>query len=130
MNSKAERIEQILQIVNRNLALILSHEDDSLTPLDVKRLQKIDIGVFGNDKFAFEMTHFVKSETINSSNPLTAKWEWNFLKGLENLLVETAVVTDDIERDCFVSRIYCWYNEKLIERRDLPRGPMSEYFTN
>ena len=63
MNTKAERIEQILQIVNRNLALILSHEQDSLTPLDIKQLQKVDLSVFGTDKFAFEMAHFVMSET-------------------------------------------------------------------
>lgn len=81
MNSKAERIEQIIQIVNRNLALILSHEEDQLTPLDVRELQKVDLGTFGSDKFAFEMSHFVKSERITSANKLTALWEWNFLKG-------------------------------------------------
>ena len=42
-------------------------------------------------------------------------------QGLETLLVECAVVSDDIERDCFVSRVYCWFTEKLAERRELPR---------
>ena len=127
MNIKAERIEQIIQIVNRNLALILSHEENAITPLDIKKLQNVDISVFEADKFAFEMSHFVRSESINSSHKLTALWEWNFLKGLETLLVESAVVKDDIERDCFISRIYCWYNEKLIERRDLPQGNISNF---
>ena len=126
MNTKAERIEQIIQIVSRNLALILSHETDSLTPLDTSELQKVDMGVFSHDKFAFEMSHFVKSERIQAGHKMTALWEWNFLKGLETLLVEAAVVTDEIERDCFISRIYCWYNEKLLERKDLPRGPITK----
>ena len=126
MNAKAERIEQIIQIISRNLALILSHEEDSMTPLNVRELQKVDMGIFSHDKFAFEMAHFVKSETIRAGHKMTALWEWNFLKGLETLLVETAVVEDDIERDCFISRIYCWYNEKLLERRDLPRGTISK----
>lgn len=43
------------------------------------------------------------------------------MQGLEALLVECAVVNDDIERDCFVSRVYCWFTEKLGERRELPR---------
>ena len=81
MNSKAERIEQIIQIINRNLALIISHEEDQLTPLDVRELQKVDVSVYNTDKFAFELCHFVKSETITSTNKLTAMWEWNFLKG-------------------------------------------------
>ena len=127
MNLKAERIEQIIQIVNRNLALILSNEERSVTDLDAKQLQKVDLTLFGADKFAFEMAHFVKSETVTSSVKMTAQWEWNFLKGLETLLVETAVVKDDIERDCFISRIYCWYNEKLTERRDLPQGNISNF---
>ena len=81
MNSKAERIEQIIQIISRNLALILSHEEDMLTPLDTRELQRVDMGVFGADKFAFEMAHFVKSETISAGHKMTALWEWNFLKG-------------------------------------------------
>ena len=126
MNAKAERIEQIIQIVSRNLALILSHETDSLTPLDARELQKVDMGVFNHDKFAFEMSHFVKSESVHTGHKMTEMWEWNFLKGLETLLVEAAVVPDEIERDCFISRIYCWYNEKLLERKDLPRGPITK----
>ena len=66
MNVKAERIEQIIQIVSRNLALILSHETDSLTPLDARSLQVVDMAVFSHDKFAFEMSHFVKNETVHT----------------------------------------------------------------
>jgi len=33
MNIKAERIEQLIQIANRNLLLIQSHQADNVTPL-------------------------------------------------------------------------------------------------
>ena len=91
MNSKAERIEQLIQIVNRNLALIISHEEDQLTPLDTRELQKVEMGIFNADKFAFEMSHFVKTEKITSTNKLTALWEWNFLKGTAFVSWATAI---------------------------------------
>ncbi|RYG97724.1 hypothetical protein EON65_52420, partial [archaeon] len=52
---------------------------------------------------------------------MAAIWDENFVNGLEALLVECAVIHDDIERDCFVSRVYCWFTEKLLERREVPR---------
>ena len=84
------------------------------------------------------MVHFVKStlgkkERPSSGSKSTKKlsvedaWESNFVQGLESLLVECAVVNDDIERDCFVSRVYCWFTEKLQERRDLPRKSEKVY---
>lgn len=48
-------------------------------------------------------------------------WDRIFSDGLEVLLVECAMVNDDIERDCFISRVYCWFTEKLTERRELPK---------
>jgi hypothetical protein len=68
------------------------------------------------------MLHFVNSASIHiSDGGIAAIWEKNFVRSLENLLVECAIVKDDIERDCFVSRVYCWFSEKLVERRDLPK---------
>ena len=111
-----------------------------ITPLEVRELEKVDAVIFGHDKFAFEMVHFVKSSLNKSSdrppsaNKISPKkniedfWESNFVQGLESLLVECAVVNDDIERECFVSRVYCWFTEKLQERRDLPRK--STYMKN
>lgn len=107
-----------------------------ITPLEVRELEKVDAVIFGHDKFAFEMVHFVKSTLGKNGRPTSGNksakklsvedsWESNFVQGLESLLVECAVVNDDIERDCFVSRVYCWFTEKLQERRDLPRK--SEY---
>ena len=123
MNIKAERIEQMIQIVNRNLLLIYAGQREGVTPLDVRKLQRVDAGIFGSDKFAFEMVHFVKSSRDqNEEGSITSFWEKSFLKGLETLLVECAVVKDDIERDCFISRVYCWFTEKLVERRELPRS--------
>jgi hypothetical protein len=104
-----------------------------ITPLEVRELEKVDAVVFGHDKFAFEMVHFLKASLgkkgdrpSSGSKAISSKsiedlWETNFVQGLETLLVECAVVNDDIERDCFVSRVYCWFTEKLQERRDLPR---------
>lgn len=101
--------------------------------MEVRELEKVDAVIFGHDKFAFEMVHFVKSALKkNDDRPVSGNknvpkkniedlWETNFVQGLESLLVECAVVNDDIERDCFVSRVYCWFTEKLQERRDLPR---------
>ena len=90
-------------------------------------MDKVDAVIFGHDKFAYEMVHFVKS-VVNDNKGKTLEnktiadvWEQSFLQGLETLLVECAIVNDDIERDCFVSRVYCWFTEKLSERRDLPK---------
>ena len=55
MNIKAERIEQLIQIVNRNLLLIYSGQRDGIAPIDTRRLQRVDAAVFDGDKFAFEM---------------------------------------------------------------------------
>lgn len=95
-----------------------------MVPMEGRHLQKVDTVIFGHDKFAFEMVHFVKSagDNLNKRDKsVAAQWEVNFLFGLESLLVECAVINDDIERDCFVSRVYCWFTEKLVERRELPR---------
>jgi len=121
MNIKAERIEQLIQVVNRNLLLIYSGQRDGVIPIETHRLRRVDAAVFDGDKFAFEMVHFVKSFRDEGDQSLTGTWDRNYVRGLETLLVECAVVTDDIERSCFVSRVYCWFSEKLAERRDLPK---------
>lgn len=101
-----------------------------IVPLETRQLQRVDTVVFGHDKFAFEMVHFVKSATANlkGDGTLASIWEENFVHGLETLLVECAIVSDDIERDCFVSRVYCWFTEKLTERRELPRKGVNRMF--
>eukprot|EP01039_Chlorochromonas_danica_P007258 gene7258-8027_t len=128
MNIKAERIEQLIQLLNRNLLLIFSGQVDGTTPLENKRLQKVDAVIFGHDKFAFEMIHFVASasDKLLNNGTIFGKWEECFVRGLESLLVECAVIHDDIERDCFVSRVYCWFTEKLVERREVPRQDLVE----
>jgi hypothetical protein len=107
MNIKAERIEQMIQIVNRNLQLVLAGQSEGVTPLEKHQLQKVDTVIFGHDKFAFEMVHFVKSAMDHFVNDMSIRelWELQFILGLESLLVECAVINDDIERDCFVSRV-------------------------
>lgn len=124
MNIKAERIEQLIQIVNRNLQMIFSGQTDGLISIDHRPLQKVDAVVFGQDKFAYEMVYFLTSaqnELDSADNSTFSLWEVNFIKGLESLLVECAVISDEIERDCFISRVYCWFSEKLSERREVPR---------
>ena len=126
LNVKAERIERFLQIVNRGLLLVTSGQRHDASALEFRKLQKVDAGIFGSDKFAFEMVHFLKSAAKGSKTPadsMAFHWEQTFLQGLETLLVECAVVVDDVERECFVSRVYGWFTEKLAERRDFPRGP-------
>ncbi len=111
----------MIQIVNRNLLLAQSGQSGG-TPLEFKKLQKVEAGIFGHDKFAFEMVHFVKSAHEQQfEGTISQNWEKSFLRGLETLLVECAIVKDDIERDCFVSRVYSWFTGKLSERRNLPR---------
>jgi hypothetical protein len=127
MNLKAERIEQMIQVINRNLLLALSGQTSVMTNLEFKKLQRVEASVFGHDKFAFEMVHFVKSaRDTQFEGSIAQAWEKSFLRGLETLLVECAVVKDDIERDCFVSRVYSWFSGKLAERRTLPKA-MSEW---
>lgn len=123
MNIKAERIEQIIQQLNRSLQQVFSSQKCT-EPVEYKKLQRTEDGIFGQDKFAYEMVYFVKNGRDNQfeGNVLSQSWEKYFLRGLETLLVECAIVKDDIERDCFVSRVYVWFTEKLVERRDLPRG--------
>lgn len=128
MNLKTEKIEQFIQIINRNLLLVQAGQEDSVTPLDFRNLQKIDATIFGIDKFAYEMIHFVKSGSDNRppEGSLLYKWESCFVRGLETLMVECGVVKDEIERDCLIGRVYCWFSEKLSDRRELPR-PALDY---
>ena len=127
MNLKTEKIEQFIQIINRNLLLVQAGQEDSVTPLDFRNLQKIDASIFGTDKFAYEMIHFVKSGSDNRppEGSLLYKWESCFVRGLETLMVECGVVKDEIERDCLIGRVYCWFSEKLSDRRELPRPPLN-----
>ena len=133
MNAKAERIEQLIQIINRNLLLIYNGQVEGTTVVDPasflgadKALKnaplntKIDMTVFDGDKFGYEMVNFFKSHVKNNRTSIAAVWERNFVKGVETLMIECAVVKDPIERECFVNRVYVWFNEKLVERRDLP----------
>lgn len=131
MNVKAEKVEQIIQSVNRNLQLIFSGQQIGIIPLELRNLEKVDAGIFGSDKFAFEMIHFVKSDSDNLSPESSVAYKWGkcFVNGLETLLVECAVVKDDIERDCFISRVYCWFTERLSDRRELPRPVLGTEFT-
>lgn len=127
MNAKAERIEQIIQVVNRNLQLVCTGQSGYTAPIEAKVLHRIDTSVFGNDKFAYEMLQYVKtSGKISSASGMVSLWDKHFLKGLETLLVECAVVKDELERDCFVGRVYSWFTEKVVERRDLPREEVGE----
>jgi len=120
MNAKAERIEHLIQVINRNLLLIYNGQIDGVIPLEGRSSSRIDTSVFNSDKFGYEMIKFVKSYVKNQKLSLPAIWERNFVKGLETLIIECAVVKDDIERECFVSRVYVWFTDKLIERRSLP----------
>ena len=89
-------------------------------PLEQRSSGRIDTSVFNSDKFGYEMVNFVRSYVKTQKLTISAIWERNFVKGLETLITECAVVKDDIERECFVSRVYVWFTDKLVERRDLP----------
>ncbi len=87
--------------------------------MESRSLRRIDTSIFASDKFAFEMIEFVKSYKKPEKLDVPAEWERHFVRGLQLLLAECSVVKDEVERDCFVSRIYAWFMEKLSERRDL-----------
>ena len=83
------------------------------------------------------MVHFLKSfaavpessEDQNGDEVIPTQkevWDKAFFQALETLMVECALVGDEIERDCFVSRVYCWYMEKLGERKELPMSCKSK----
>ncbi len=91
-----------------------------MTPLESRGKQRIDTSIFYGDKFGYEMVNFVKSFPKTKVQTLANIWDKNFVRGLENLIEECSTVKDDIERECFVSHVYVWFSEKLIERRDLP----------
>ena len=88
----------------------------------------MDAVIFGHDKFAYELVHFVANNSPKdpTDKSLASLWDQAFVSGLECLLVECAVIHDEVERDCFISRIYCWFTEKLLERRDVPRQEQVE----
>jgi len=65
-----------------------------------------------------------KTKFTGIERDLYSIWNEMFCDGLESLLVECAVIQDEIERDCFVSRVYCWFTEKLSERREVPRNAL------
>jgi hypothetical protein len=95
-----------------------------VTSIEHRPLQKIDAVIFGQDKFAYEMVYFLGScqdKVHPVDNSVYSVWESSFIQGLETLLVECAVVVDEIERECFLSRVYCWFTDKLSERREIPR---------
>lgn len=118
MNIKAERIESIIQVLNRNLLLIFAGQQGGIAPIEKRSLKRVDTSVFSADKYAFEMVDFVRNYRRPEKMDTPAEWEKHFVKGLELLLAECANVKDEVERDCFVSRIYSWFMEKLTERRD------------
>lgn len=128
MNIRAERIDNMIQLLNRNLLLISFDQIDDIANLTFTNLQKIDTGIFGHDKFAFDMVHYVQSskksalKSVIDSKSIVKQWESTFVSGLEALLVECAIVRDEIERDCFVSRVYRWFTEKLSEKKNLPKS--------
>lgn len=119
MNVKAERIDHLMQIINRNLLLIYAGQSNAITPMEHKPTHRIDLNLFSGDKFGYEMINFVRTFPKSKSNTMAAIWDRNFLKGLENLIVECAVIKDEVERDCFVSHVYVWFTDKLMERRDI-----------
>jgi hypothetical protein len=83
MNIKADRIESIIQVLNRNLLLIFVGQGAGVTPLETRSLRRVDTSVFASDKFAFEMVEFAKSYRKPTSMDLPAEWERNFVRGLE-----------------------------------------------
>lgn len=42
-----------------------------MIPIEVQQLKKVDTVIFGHDKFAFEMVHFVKSAAEKEQNELS-----------------------------------------------------------
>lgn len=140
MNAKSERIEHLIQIVNRNLLLIYNGQVEGVTPVDPSTYltsdksqknnggtQKIDMSVFDSDKFGYEMVNFFRTHVKTNKSTLAAIWERNFVKGVETLMMECAVIKDALERECFVSRVYVWFTDKLVERRDLPGQDDNKY---
>jgi peptide subunit release factor RF-3 len=93
----------------------------AVTPLENRGIQRIDTSVFNGDKFGYEMVNFVKSFPKAKVQNVSNMWDKNFVRGLECLIEECAVIKDDIERECFVSHVYVWFADKLVERRDLPQ---------
>jgi hypothetical protein len=98
-----------------------------------RSLKRVDTGVFSSDRFAYEMLEFFKSHRKRDAGGESAveAWERQFMRGLELLLCECVVVKDEVERECFISRVYAWFMEKLVERKSLdnvggiPRGEAS-----
>ena len=57
MNAKAERIEQIIQIANRNLLLIYSNQESALTtiPKGGKKNKPLLGATLNKDKFGYKV---------------------------------------------------------------------------
>ena len=89
MNVQAEIIEQTIQHVNRTLSCVYAGSDDE--NLERHELKQVDAAIFGHDKFAFEMVHYLKSADVftlhDKGQDVKAQWERQFAIGLEQLLV-------------------------------------------
>lgn len=142
MNVQAEKIDKKILAINKQL-LLISHglisgtsidklsfytqcyrcDSIDFRPLNYNLPRKIDTSRFIGDKYALDMAEYTRNQTkilINDGNILNL-WKIDFIEGLKSLLVECSGIEDDIARECFVSRVYRWFTEKLTEERQLAR---------
>lgn len=118
MNAVDEELERIMSQHSASLDRlrigeeVLHATEFSKVKKGAKELQK--------DALGYEMLSFINSgvttEASFSSKPQghLENWMAYFKQALEDLLATILKSThDDIERQCFVSKVYCWYSDHL-----------------
>ena len=130
MNAVDEELEQMMA----RHSVSLDHLRNGEVMQHVPEFSKVKKGLkeLQKDALGYEMLRFITSEvrsetTSSASKPpgLMQAWMEYFKQALEDLLANVLKSThDDIERQCFVSKIYCWYSENLTTR--VPRTIVKE----
>ena len=124
MNAVDEELEGLM--ARHSAALARLGRGDEVE--EVSEFSKVKKGVkeLQKDALGYEMLSFLGSEspaeTTHSSHPQDHHQVWMayFKQALEDLLAIILRSThDDIERQCFVSKVFCWYSDLLS--RHAPR---------
>jgi hypothetical protein len=70
-----------------------------------------------------DMVEYTRNQmkALVADGNILSMWKKDFIEGLKSLLVDCSEVEDDIERECFISRVYRWFAEKLNEERHFAR---------
>jgi hypothetical protein len=117
-------INEQLEMMLKKFTVTLDQYHEGLSPVVVdanKSFVKIKKGTkdLQKDVLGYEMLSYLQQHSAKSPGSATA-WEAYFANALEESIAAVLKSTqDDIERQCFISRIYCWYSDCVRSQNSL-----------